>query len=91
VPLSLLKGWIHVLASVNPATTFLEAGRGPISGVHDHTLFALARARGLVAVSGFWTLTGLRDAERSALREQRPAVGGGWPGSRPRATPGRAE
>ncbi len=37
VPLSLLKGWIHAVASVNPATAFLGAGRGLISGVHEHT------------------------------------------------------
>ena len=29
VPLTLLKGWIHSVASINPATAFLDAGRGP--------------------------------------------------------------
>ena len=42
VPLALLKGWIHAVASINPATAFLEAGRGLISGVHDHTGLAFA-------------------------------------------------
>jgi ABC-2 type transport system permease protein len=42
VPLGLLKGWIHAVASVNPATAFLEAGRGLISGVHSHTGLAFA-------------------------------------------------
>ncbi len=32
VPLSLLSGWIHAVASVNPVTALLEAGRGFISG-----------------------------------------------------------
>ena len=32
VPLALLNGWLHSVASVNPATSFLEAGRSLISG-----------------------------------------------------------
>ena len=32
VPLDLLSGWIHAVASVNPVTALLEAGRGFISG-----------------------------------------------------------
>ena len=28
VPLTLLTGWIHDVANVNPATAVLEAGRG---------------------------------------------------------------
>jgi len=31
VPLGLLQGLLHAVASVNPATAFLEAGRGPPS------------------------------------------------------------
>ncbi len=50
VPLKLLKGWIHAVASVNPATAFLEAGRGLISGVHDHTALAFVCALALIAV-----------------------------------------
>jgi ABC-2 type transport system permease protein len=63
VPLELLKGWIHSVASANPATAFLEAGRGLISGVHAHTGLAFACALGLIALFGLWTLTGLRRAE----------------------------
>jgi ABC-2 type transport system permease protein len=65
VPLSLLKGWIHAVASVNPATAFLGAGRGLISGVHEHTALAFACALGLIALFAVWTLSGLRAAERS--------------------------
>jgi ABC-type multidrug transport system permease subunit len=65
VPLPLLKGWIHAVASVNPATAFLDAGRGLISGVHDHTLLAYLCAVALIAVFAMWTLGGLRAAERS--------------------------
>jgi ABC-2 type transport system permease protein len=66
VPLSLLKGWIHSVASVNPATAFLDAGRGLISGAHDHTLLAFACALGLILLFGIWVLSGLRRAESSA-------------------------
>jgi ABC-2 type transport system permease protein len=65
VPLSLLKGWIHGVASINPATAFLEAGRGLISGVHNHTLLAFVCALGLILLFGIWMLGGLRSAERS--------------------------
>jgi ABC-2 type transport system permease protein len=65
VPQNLLKGWIHTVASVNPATAFLNAGRGLISGAHDHTLLAFACALGLIVLFGAWTLAGLRNAEAS--------------------------
>ena len=45
VPLSLLSGWIHAVASVNPVTALLEAGRGFISG--EPAVVALAFAIGL--------------------------------------------
>jgi ABC-2 type transport system permease protein len=66
VPLSLLKGWIHAVASVNPATAFLEAGRGLISGVQDHTGLAFICALALILLFSVWMLTGLRKAETSA-------------------------
>ncbi len=65
VPLSLLKGWIHGVASVNPATAFLEAGRGLISGVHSHTGLAFLAALGLIGLFSLWMLGGLRNAETS--------------------------
>jgi ABC-type multidrug transport system permease subunit len=65
VPIGLLKGWIHTVATVNPATAFLEAGRGLISGVHDHTWLGFVCAAALIVVFGIWTLTGLRSAERA--------------------------
>jgi ABC-type multidrug transport system permease subunit len=65
VPLGLLRGWIHAVASVNPATAFLEAGRGLISGVHSHTGLAFACALALIALFAIWTLSGLRNAEAS--------------------------
>jgi ABC-2 type transport system permease protein len=65
VPLSLLKGWIHTVASINPATAFLDAGRGLISGVHNHTALAFACALVLIFLFGIWMLTGLRSAENA--------------------------
>jgi ABC-2 type transport system permease protein len=63
VPLSLLSGWIHAVASVNPVTALLEAGRGFISG--DPTVIALAFGLGIVLpiVFGLWSRGGLRRAE----------------------------
>jgi ABC-2 type transport system permease protein len=66
VPLHLLKGWIHSVASVNPATAFLEAGRGLISGAQDQTALAFIAAAVLIALFGLWMLRGLRRAEGSA-------------------------
>jgi ABC-2 type transport system permease protein len=65
VPLGLLKGWIHDVATVNPATAFLNAGRGLIAGVPDHTGLAFACAAGLILVAMAWVLSGLRNAESS--------------------------
>jgi ABC-2 type transport system permease protein len=66
VPLNLLQGWIHSVAQINPATAFLEAGRGLISGVHDHTGLAFIAALALIALLSIWMLRGLRKAETSA-------------------------
>lgn len=63
VPLSLLSGWIHAVASVNPVTALVEAGRGFIAG--DPTVVALAFAIAVVlpVVFALWARGGLRRAE----------------------------
>jgi len=63
VPLSLLQGWIHGVATLNPLTRVLEAARGLLAG--DPTEVTLAFATGLALVLGFslWALRGLRSAE----------------------------
>jgi ABC-2 type transport system permease protein len=63
VPLSLLSGWIHAVASANPVTALLEAARGFISG--DVTVVALAFGLGILLpiVFGLWSRGGLRRAE----------------------------
>jgi ABC-2 type transport system permease protein len=63
VPLSLLSGWIHAVASVNPVTALLEAGRGFLAG--DPTVIALAFtvAVALPVLFAVWARGGLRRAE----------------------------
>jgi ABC-2 type transport system permease protein len=63
VPLGLLRGWIHGVASVNPITPLLEAGRGFISGQPELALAAFAITVGLIAGFGLWAVRGLRSAE----------------------------
>jgi ABC-type polysaccharide/polyol phosphate export permease len=63
VPLSLLQGWIHGLATVNPLTRVLEAGRGFLAGSPTEVGVAFAVALGLAALFSLWALRGLRNAE----------------------------
>jgi ABC-2 type transport system permease protein len=63
VPLDLLSGWIHAVASLNPATALLEAGRGFISGDPTGVVLGFACAAGAVALLALWALRGLRKAE----------------------------
>jgi ABC-2 type transport system permease protein len=65
VPLSLLDGWIHALATVNPITRVLEAGRSLLAGSPTEVAFAFAVVFALVAAFSFWALRGLRSAERA--------------------------
>jgi ABC-2 type transport system permease protein len=65
VPLSLLSGWIHGVASVNPFTAFMEAGRGLISGDHYNTAAAFGIAFVMGAALIVWAMLGLRRAERT--------------------------
>jgi ABC-2 type transport system permease protein len=63
VPLSLLQGWIHAVATVNPVTRVLEAGRGFISGEPTEVALAFGAALALVLLFSLWALRGLRKAE----------------------------
>jgi ABC-2 type transport system permease protein len=63
VPLDLLEGWIHAVAQVNPATFFLEAGRGLIAGAPTQVGIAFALALGAAALLALWAVRGLRSAE----------------------------
>jgi ABC-type multidrug transport system permease subunit len=63
VPLSLLEGWIHAIAVVNPVTRVLEAGRGFIAGSPTEVAAAFGAALALAAGFSLWALRGLRKAE----------------------------
>jgi ABC-2 type transport system permease protein len=63
VPLALLSGWIHAVASVNPVTALLEAGRGFISGDPARVALAFAIAVVLPILFAWWAQGGLRRAE----------------------------
>ena len=65
VPLALLEGWLHAVASVNPATAFLEAGRGLLSGSPEHVALAYVLALGLAGAFVLWARRGLQSAERA--------------------------
>jgi ABC-2 type transport system permease protein len=63
VPLELLSGWIHAVASVNPVTALLEAGRGFISGEPAQVALAFAIAVVLPVLFALWARGGLKRAE----------------------------
>jgi ABC-2 type transport system permease protein len=63
VPLSLLQGWIHDVAVVNPVTRVVEAGRGFLAAEPTQVAAAFAVGIGLVLLFGLWAVRGLRKAE----------------------------
>jgi ABC-2 type transport system permease protein len=63
VPLSLLEGWIHTVAVLNPVTRVLESGRGFIAGTPTEVAAAFGAALTLGAAFSFWAYRGLRKAE----------------------------
>ena len=65
VPLDLLDGWIHAVASVNPITFLLAAGRGFLAGTPEQVAVAFALAAALAGGLAVWARLGLRSAERA--------------------------
>jgi ABC-2 type transport system permease protein len=65
VPLHLLTGWIHAVASVNPLTFVLVAARSQLAGDPQDVARGGAIAVGLVAGFLLWAVRGLRNAERA--------------------------
>lgn len=63
VPLALLSGWIHAVATVNPVTRVLESARGFIAGTPTEVALAYGTALALVLGFSLWALRGLRKAE----------------------------
>ena len=63
VPLALLSGWIHTVATVNPVTYLLEAGRSLVSGAPEYVAVAFGAALCLFVVFSVWAVLGMRRAE----------------------------
>ena len=63
VPLDLLTGWIEKVATLNPITYLLEAGRGLISGTPTEVALAFFLGLCLIVVAALWAVRGLRRAE----------------------------
>jgi ABC-2 type transport system permease protein len=63
VPLSLLEGWIHVVATANPVTRVLESGRGFVAGAPTEVGIAYGAALALAVGFSVWAWRGLRKAE----------------------------
>lgn len=66
VPLAVLRGWIHAVATVNPVTYLLGASRGLISGEPVDVGLAFACGICITSLFSLWALRGLRRAERAA-------------------------
>ncbi len=65
VPLDLVAGWVHDVATVNPFTALLEAARGFISGEPTKVAISAACLAGMFALATAWARGGLRSAERA--------------------------
>lgn len=63
VPLDLLSGWIHAVATVNPITYVIEAVRSLIAGEPQEVALAFGVGGLLAVVMLAWALRGLRRAE----------------------------
>jgi ABC-2 type transport system permease protein len=63
VPLDLLTGWIEKVATINPITYLLEAGRSLISGTPSEVALAFFLGLCLIVLAALWAVRGLRRAE----------------------------
>jgi len=66
VPLDLLRGWIHAVATVNPITAVLDGARDLLAGQAADLALAFGAAAGLGALFVLWALRGLRRAEAAS-------------------------
>ena len=65
VPLNLVAGWVHDIARFNPATAFLEAARGFVSGEPTKVGITAACLAAMFVLASLWARGGLRSAERA--------------------------
>ena len=67
VPLDLLSGWLEAVASVNPVTHLLEAGRSLIAGSPTDVALAFGIALVMAVLLAWWARRGLSAAERAGV------------------------
>jgi ABC-2 type transport system permease protein len=65
VPLPLVAGWVHDVATLNPVTALLEAARGFLAGEPTKVATTAACLAGMFALSIIWARGGVRSAERA--------------------------
>ncbi len=65
VPVTLLTGWIHSVARLNPATAALEAARGLLAGSPVKVALAFGLLAAGAALMAIWARRGLASAERA--------------------------
>jgi ABC-2 type transport system permease protein len=65
VPLTLLTGWVHDVARLNPASVVLEAGRGLFAASPVKVGLAFALLAGAVILLAIFARRGLASAERA--------------------------
>jgi ABC-2 type transport system permease protein len=63
VPLKLLSGWVHTVATVNPVTPLIETGRDFISGSPGSAGTAYGIVLTLLLLFAWWAVRGLQSAE----------------------------
>jgi ABC-2 type transport system permease protein len=61
-----LGGWLETVASINPLTALLEAGRGFLAGDPVSVALSFVAAFGLVIASCVWAMLGMRKAAQAA-------------------------
>lgn len=65
VPMDLLEGWLHAVATVNPITYVMQAARSLLAGAPADIGLGVAAVAGLFLVLLAWALGGVRSAERA--------------------------
>ena len=65
VPVSLLTGWIHAVAQINPTTAVLEAGRGLLAGSPVKVGLAFGLLAAGVLLFALFARRGLASAEKA--------------------------
>jgi ABC-2 type transport system permease protein len=63
VPLGLIAGWVHTVATYNPVTAILEASRGFLAGEPTKVAISAACLTAMIALCAYWARGGLRSAE----------------------------